>query len=77
MTQFDIALAALNKSFEGNFAGMRVKSMLLAALAVTDGASINDRKGVVVTESEWLDLCRRVYRTVRNVRNVGLPGGSN
>jgi hypothetical protein len=73
MNQFERALVDLNNAFEGNFASMRTKVMLAAALAVTDKASVADRKGVLVTEDEWLDLCRKIYFWVRTVR----PGGSN
>jgi hypothetical protein len=46
-------------------AAHRCQYMIVVALAVMDGQSIKDRAGVVVTEAEFLEFCRGVYRKAR------------
>lgn len=47
---------------------IRAQALIVAALAMVDAASNEARKGVCVTETEFLWLCRRFFRKAR-----GLP----
>jgi hypothetical protein len=62
---FDELLMQLTHRFGEVPRAVRMQSLLVAALAMVDASSIEERKGVVTTEAEFLELCRRVYRKVR------------
>lgn len=49
---------------------VRMQSLIVAALAMVDASSVEDRKGVLVTEAEFLELCRRFYRKVRGASST-------
>jgi len=75
--RFDEILVELNTRFRDLLhPATRAQSLILAALAVIDIASSNDRKGVLVTEEEFLRFCGKVYKRVRGAAappSKGLP----
>jgi hypothetical protein len=45
---------------------IRMQALVIAALAMVDASSIEERKGAMVTEEEFVILCRRFFRKVRS-----------
>ena len=62
---FHDILAELCERFRRVPRAVRMQGLIVAALAMVDAASIEDRQGVCVTEEEFIELCRRFFRKVR------------
>ncbi len=63
--QFDEVLAKLCERSKHVNRALRMQSLLVAAIAMIDASSIEDRKGVLTTEAEFLEFCRRTFRKTR------------
>lgn len=64
---FHNILAELVQRFSHVHRAVRMQALVTAALAMVDAQSIEDRNGVVVTEAEFILLCRRVFRKLRGM----------
>lgn len=46
---------------------IRMQALVVAALAMIDAASVEQREGVCATEAEFLEMCRRFFRKARGI----------
>ena len=64
---FDNILEELCLRFKHVHRAVRTQSLIVAALATMEAASVEDRKGVCLTEDEFLKFCRLTFQKARGI----------